>query len=130
MAALNAGVGRARAFLETDLADELELLDLNVRFTMPGPTEMDFFHRAGMDDTKVGRQSNDDPALVAEQGLDVFFAGKNKIVAGSVKTEGQGRASVKTEAQGLAHKVLPDAAKAEAHREMAEPGSGERDGTE
>ncbi|MEU9015030.1 hypothetical protein AB0D12_35880 [Streptomyces sp. NPDC048479] len=68
-----------------------------------------------MDDTKVGQQAKDDSAQVAEQGLNALFAGKDKIVAGSVKTK----------AHGLANKVLPDTAKAEAHRKMAEPGSGE-----
>ncbi|MFE1288137.1 SDR family NAD(P)-dependent oxidoreductase [Streptomyces sp. NPDC058751] len=177
--ALNAGVGHGGPFLETDLVDELEIIDLNVRATvhlakrflcdmadqaegrilvtssiastvpgpfqavynasksflqsfvqalqnelrgtgvsvtslMPGPTETDFFHRADMDDTKVGRQSKDDPAQVAEQGLDALFAGRTEVVAGSVKTK----------ARELVNKVLPDGAKAEAHRRTAAPGSG------
>ncbi|MFJ4338487.1 SDR family NAD(P)-dependent oxidoreductase [Streptomyces sp. NPDC088915] len=177
---LNAGVGQGGAFVDTDLADELEIIDLNVRSTvhlakltlrdmaardrgrvlvtssiastmpgsfqavynasksflqsftealqneledtavtltslMPGPTETDFFHRADMDDTKVGQQDKDDPAQVARQGLDALFSGKDKIVAGSVKTK----------AQAAANKVLPDSLKAEAHRKMAEPGSGD-----
>ncbi|GGW47637.1 oxidoreductase [Streptomyces lucensis JCM 4490] len=181
--ALNAGVGRGGAFLDADLADQLEIVDLNVRSTvhlanrvlrdmaardegrllvtssiastqpgsfqsvynasksflqsfaqalqnelkdtgvtitslMPGPTETDFFHRADMDDTRVGTMSKDDPAQVARQGLDALFAGKEKIVAGSAMTK----------AQGLAGKVLPDKLKAEAHRRMAEPGSGESGG--
>ena len=33
--------------------------------------------------------------------------------------------SSKTKAQGVASKVLPDKLKAAAHRQMAEPGSGE-----
>ncbi|MEU0788160.1 SDR family NAD(P)-dependent oxidoreductase [Streptomyces sp. NPDC006173] len=178
--ALNAGVGRGGSFLKTELADELEIIDLNVRATvllakrflsdmadadegrvlvtssiastmpgffqavynasksflqsfaqalqtelkgsgvsvtalMPGPTGTDFFHRADMDDTKVGQQQKDDPVRVAEQGLDALFAGKDKVVAGSPKTK----------AQELVNKVLPDKAKAKAHRKMAEPGSGE-----
>ncbi|MFI9121310.1 four-helix bundle copper-binding protein [Streptomyces bikiniensis] len=64
---------------------------------------------------KVGQQDKDDPAQVARQGLDALFAGKNKIVAGSVKTK----------AQAAADKVLPDSLKAEAHRRTAEPGSGD-----
>ncbi|MFG2539358.1 SDR family NAD(P)-dependent oxidoreductase [Streptomyces sp. NPDC048511] len=183
--ALNAGVGRGGAFTDTDLTDELEIIDLNVRSTvhlakrvtrdmvardagrilvtssiastmpgsfqavynasksflqsfaealqnelkdtgitvtslMPGPTETDFFHRADMDDTKVGQQKKDDPAQVARQGLDALFGGKDKLVAGSLKTR----------AQGLTNKVLPDTAKSEAHRKMAEPGSGDRQSTD
>ncbi|MFK0237440.1 SDR family NAD(P)-dependent oxidoreductase [Streptomyces vinaceus] len=180
VAVLNAGVGQGGAFLDTDLEDEFEIVDLNVRSTvhlakrllrtmaargegrllitssiastmpgsfqavynasksflqsfaqalqnelkdgpltvtslMPGPTDTDFFRRADMEDTKVGAGSKDDPAQVAEQGLDALFAGKDKVVAGSLKTR----------AQGLANKVLPDGLKAEGHRRMAEPGSGE-----
>ncbi|WP_433544564.1 hypothetical protein ACQPZG_05275 (plasmid) [Streptomyces sp. CA-294286] len=39
------------------------------------------------------------------------------------------RQAVRIKAQGLAAKVLPDSAKAQAHRTVAKPGSGERDGT-
>ncbi|MYS04947.1 SDR family NAD(P)-dependent oxidoreductase [Streptomyces sp. SID6041] len=181
VAALNAGVGEGGAFLDTDLEDELEIVELNVRSTvhltkrllrpmaaagegrmlitssiastmpgsfqavynasmaflqsfsqalqnelrdspvtvtalMPGPTDTDFFRRADMGDTKVGQGAKDDPAQVAEQGLDALFAGKDKVVAGSLKTK----------AQGLANKVLPDSLKAEGHRRMAEPGSGDQ----
>jgi hypothetical protein len=38
---------------------------------------------------------------------------EEKVIAGSAKTK----------AQGVAGKVLPDKAKAEMHRKMAEPGS-------
>ncbi|MET9463892.1 SDR family NAD(P)-dependent oxidoreductase [Streptomyces sp. NPDC006544] len=178
-AALNAGVGQGGAFLETDLADELEIIDLNITSTvhlakrllprmvedgegrllitssiastmpgsfqavynasksflqsfsqalqnelkdtgvtvtslMPGPTETEFFERADMLDTKVGQADKDDPAQVAAQGFDAMMAGKDKVVAGSLKTR----------AQGLANRVLPDSVKARAHRGMAEPGSG------
>lgn len=75
----------------------------------------DFFRRAEMEDTKVGRDSKDDPAQVARQGFDALMGGKAKIVAGSAKTK----------AQGAANAVLPDRLKAAADRRMAEPGSGE-----
>ncbi|MFJ9643819.1 SDR family NAD(P)-dependent oxidoreductase [Streptomyces sp. NPDC101206] len=178
VAVLNAGVGEGGAFLDTDLEDEFEIIDLNVRSTvhlakrllrsmaaagegrllitssiastmpgsfqavynasksflqsfsqalqnelkdtpltvtalMPGPTDTDFFRRADMGDTQVGQSAKDDPAQVAEQGLDALFAGKDKVVAGSLRTR----------AQGMVNKVLPDGLKAEGHRRMAEPGS-------
>ncbi|WP_031003395.1 SDR family NAD(P)-dependent oxidoreductase [Streptomyces sp. NRRL F-5727] len=181
VAVLNAGVGEGGAFLDTELEDEFEIIDLNVRSTvhlakrllrsmaaagegrvlitssvasampgpfhsvynasksflqsfsqalqnelkdtpltvtalMPGPTETDCFHRADMDDTKVGRSRKADPAQVAAQGLDALFAGRDKVVAGSLKTK----------AQALANKVLPDSVKAAVHRRMAEPGSADR----
>lgn len=180
-AALNAGVGLGGAFLDTDLAAERRMIDLNVTGTvhlakrllpdmvarnagrvlitssiastmpgsfqsvynatksflqswaealqnelkdsdvtitslMPGPTDTNFFRRAGMDDTKVGQGSKDDPAQVAKQGFDALMDGEDKLVGGSLKTK----------AQGVANKVLPDKVKAAAHRQMAEPlGDGE-----
>jgi uncharacterized protein len=179
-AALNAGVGQGGAFVDTDLTDEIKIIDLNITSTvhlakrlikdmvgrddgkmlitssiastmpgsfqavynasksflqsfaqalqnelkdtnvtitslMPGPTETDFFHRADMEDTKVGEAKKDDPAQVAKQGFDTLMSGEGKIVAGSVTTK----------AQGVASKVLPDRLKAALHRQMAEPGSGE-----
>jgi short-subunit dehydrogenase len=179
-AALNAGVGQGGAFIDTDLADEIKIIDINVTSTvhlakrlltdmvghndgsvlitsslastmpgsfqavynasksflqsfaqalqnelkdtdvtitalMPGPTDTNFFHRADMDDTMIGQGSKDDPAQVAKQGFDALMDAKNKIVVGSTKTK----------AQGVAGKILPDQIKAAAHRQMAEPGSGE-----
>src|SRR5215211_3516900 len=154
-AALNAGVGLGGPFIETDLATELDLIDLNVKSTvhlakrllmdmvarnegrmlitssiastmpgsfqavynasksflqsfaealqnelkdtevtitslMPGPTATNFFHRAGMDETRVGQGPKDDPAEVAKQGFDALMGGKDKILASSVKTKVQG----------------------------------------
>jgi len=68
-----------------------------------------------MDDTAVGQGSKDDPAQVAKQGFDALMAGKERIVGGSATTK----------VQEAANKVLPDKLKAAAHRQMAEPGSGE-----
>jgi short-subunit dehydrogenase len=92
-----------------------ELKDTNVTITslMPGPTDTNFFSRADMEDTKIGQAKKDDPAQVAEQGFNALMAGKDKLVAGSLKTK----------AQGAANKVLPDKVKAAAHRQMAEPDS-------
>jgi short-subunit dehydrogenase len=176
-AALNAGVGRGGAFLETDLQDEFDVIDLNVRSTvhlaklvlrdmatrdrgkvlvtssiastmpgsfqavynasksflqsftealqnelketgitltslMPGPTETEFFARADMLDTRVGRTSlKDDAAQVAEQGFAALMKGDPKVVAGSLATK----------VQGVVSAVLPDKVKAAAHRLMAKP---------
>jgi short-subunit dehydrogenase len=83
---------------------------------MPGPTETEFFERADMLDTKVGASdSKDDPADVAKQGFEALMKGESRVVA----------ASLTTKAQEAAAKFLPDRAKAEMHRRMAEPGSAE-----
>ncbi|MFF5701468.1 hypothetical protein ACFY7H_02990 [Streptomyces sp. NPDC012794] len=81
---------------------------------MPGPTDTEFFARAGLLDTRVGRSRKDDPAQVAAQGFQAMMAGEDKVVAGTWKTK----------AQGLANRVLPDSLKAQVHRGMTEPRSG------
>ncbi|MBF6260324.1 SDR family NAD(P)-dependent oxidoreductase [Nocardia farcinica] len=172
--ALNAGVGRGGAFTETDLADELSIVDLNVRSTvhlaklvlgdmvrrdaggllftssvasmmpgarqavynaskafvqsfaealreevrdtgvtvtalMPGPTDTDFFRRAGLLDTPVGRGPKEDPAKVARQGIEALLADKQKVIGGSLPTR-----AIATVTQ-----VLPDSVKATANRLMS-----------
>ena len=87
---------------------------MSVTALMPGPTETNFFHRADMDDTHVGVSKKDDPDDVARQGFEALMAGKDKIIAGSLKTKIQGHAS----------QVMPSTVAAEQHRKMSEPGSG------
>jgi hypothetical protein len=58
---------------------------------MPGATETNFFHRAGMDNTKVGMSQKDDPADVAKSGFEALVAGEDHLVAGSFKNKVQAR---------------------------------------
>jgi short-subunit dehydrogenase len=181
VAALNAGIGAGGAFKDTELRDELKLIDLNVRSTvhlaklvvrdmvgrgegrilftssiastmpgsfqavynasksfvqsfslalreelrnsgvsvtslMPGPTETEFFERAEMLDTAVGSGEKDDPADVARDGFEALMAGDERVVSHSLKTK----------AQGIGSRALPDSVKAKMHRKMAEPGSAKR----
>ncbi|MGY1943683.1 SDR family NAD(P)-dependent oxidoreductase [Nocardia asiatica] len=174
--ALNAGVGRGGAFTETDLDDELAVIDLDVRSTvhlaklvlrdmvergegkllftssiaatmpgarqavynasksfiqsfakalreelrdtditvtalLPGPTETDFFRRAGMLGTRIGRLPKDDPAEVARQGVSALLSDRPQIFA----------ASLFSKAFGLANHVLPDSIKARANRILSAP---------
>jgi uncharacterized protein len=111
-AVYNASKSFVQSFAEAVRA-ELNDSGVSVTALMPGPTDTNFFHRAEMDDTKVGAGTKDDPAQVAKQGFEALMKGKQKVVAGSAKTK----------AQGAMSKVLPDKAKAEMHRKMAEPGS-------
>jgi short-subunit dehydrogenase len=178
-AALNAGIGHGGAFVDSDLADELRVIQVNVTSTvhlahrllrdmvaqgdgrvlltssiastmagpfqavynasksfltsfgealqnelkdtavtvttlLPGPTDTEFFHRAEMDDTRMGQGKKDEPAQVAQQGFDAMLAGKDKVVGGSLKTK----------AMAAANTVTPDALKSEGHRHLAKPGSG------
>ena len=88
---------------------------VSVTALMPGPTDTNFFHRAGMDDTKAGAGKKDDPAQVARQGFEALMSGDDHVIAGSAKNK----------LQGAAAKLLPETAKAAQHRKLTEPGSAE-----
>jgi short-subunit dehydrogenase len=175
-AALNAGIGRGGMFLETGLADDLSIVDLNVRSTvhlaklvlrdmanrddgkvlftssvaammpgshqavynasksfiqsfteavrdelrgtsitvtalLPGPTDTNFFHRANLDNTPIGKLPKDDPAQVAQQGFDALMRGRQKVVA----------ASFSSKVMGTVSRVLPDTVKAVGSRVISIP---------
>jgi short-subunit dehydrogenase len=98
-------------------ADSLryELRDTGISVTalQPGPTDTDFFHRAGMDDTEVGSKgkSESQPDDVARQGIDALLAGDDHVYAASMKTKLEGK---------LAN-VVPGAVKGAMHEKMAKP---------
>jgi short-subunit dehydrogenase len=71
------------------------LKDTGVTVTalMPGPTDTNFFHRAGMDDTKAGANDKDDPAEVAKQGFEALMAGKDHIMSQAPQTKHPGHVS-------------------------------------
>jgi uncharacterized protein len=108
--------GASKAF-ELSFAEALrnEMKDTGVTITVlqPGPTETNFFRRAGMEDTRVGAGKKDDPAEVARQGFEALMAGKDHVVAGSVKNK----------VQAAVAQVTPETVKAAAHRKLSEPGS-------
>ncbi|OBK37263.1 oxidoreductase [Mycobacterium sp. 1165196.3] len=175
-AALNAGIGRGEMFLKSELADDLSIIDLNVRSTvhlaklvlrdmanrnagkvlftssiasqmpgsyqpvynasksfiqsfaqalhdelrdtaitvtalMPGPTDTNFFGRAKMVDSLMGKMRKDDPAQVARQGFEALMQGDQKVVAGSALTK----------VMGAANRLLPDTVKAVGNRVMSKP---------
>ncbi len=100
------------------LRNELKDTEIAITSLMPGPTETEFFERADMLDTKVGAADKDDPAEAARQGYEALMAGDERVVAGSLKNKAPGRSS---------GKLMPDRAKAQMHRRMAEPGSAGKD---
>lgn len=81
----------------------------------PGATDTEFFHRAGMEDTKIGQQEKADPAKVAADGWEAMLAGKDAITSGWIN-----------KLQVAAAGVVPASILAEQHRKQAEPGSAER----
>jgi short-subunit dehydrogenase len=114
--AFQAVYNASKSFVQSfALAIRNELKDTNVTITslMPGPVETEFFERADLLDTKVGAGDKDDPAAVARDGFEALMAGKERVVSHSMATKLQARGS----------RFLPDSAKAEMHRSMAEPGS-------
>ncbi len=112
-AAYNASKSFVQSFAEA-VGNELQDTGVTVTALMPGPTDTEFFDRAGLEDTKMGASDKkDDPAEVAKQGFEAMMEGKTKVIAGGLMTK----------AQGAMSKVLPDKLKAAAHRKMAEPGS-------
>jgi short-subunit dehydrogenase len=111
-AVYNGSKAFVQSFAEA-LRNELKDTGVTITALQPGPTETNFFHRAGMDDTRVGASEKDDPAQVAKQGFDALMAGKDHVIAGSFMTK----------AMATMSKVLPDTINAEQHRKLAEPGS-------
>ena len=93
------------------LRNELAEKGISVTVFMPGPTDTDFFTRAGMDNTPAGQSSKDDPAQVAQQAFDALMADKHAVVTGSLMTRLQGNVA----------KVMSDPARANMHRKQTEP---------
>jgi uncharacterized protein len=108
--------GASKAFdksLAASLRNELKDAGITVTTLMPGPTETNFFHRAGMDDTQIGSSDKKaDPAQVARQAYEALIAGKHEIVAGPITTKFEGTIS----------KAMPEEITAAKHAKMAEPG--------
>ena len=75
------------------LHNELKDTGVTVTALMPGPTETEFFHRAGMDETKVGTSKKDTAERVAEQGLKAMLAGKDHVIGGAMNNRLQGFAT-------------------------------------
>ncbi len=94
-----------------------ELRDSGITVTalQPGPTDTNFFHRAGMDDTSVGQdgKKESEPDEVAHQGLEALFKGKDHVYS----------ASLKTKMEGMLANVVPGSVKGAMHEKMAKPAS-------
>jgi uncharacterized protein len=90
-----------------------ELKDTGVTVTalLPGPTDTEFFDRAGMQNTPVKEADKDDPAEVARDAFKAVMAGDDKLVAGSVKNL----------LQATAARVLPEQVKAARHAAQTKP---------
>jgi short-subunit dehydrogenase len=107
----NASKSFIQSFAEA-LQDELRQTAITVTSLMPGPTDTNFFRRAGQaHNTRMGRMPKDDPAKVAEQGFQALMNGHRKVVAESLSTK----------LVGVTNRFLPDSVKAAANRVLAVP---------
>jgi short-subunit dehydrogenase len=177
VAVFNAGVGVGGAFADVDLAEDLKLIDLNVKSVvhlakrvvvdmiprrrgrilmtssisatqptpyettygpsrafvcmfaealraeviehgitvtalLPGATDSDFHVRAGMGNTKFGDNSwKNDKRVVARQGVDALFAGKDAVVGGNRATK----------RKAVLNRFLPERVKAARQAREARP---------
>jgi short-subunit dehydrogenase len=96
------------------LRNELTESGVTVTCLMPGPTKTDFFERADLLDTKMGRREKDDPAKVAKDGFDAMMKGEASVVSGW-----------KNKLKATFANVTPVGLLAELHRRVAKPSSGE-----
>jgi short-subunit dehydrogenase len=104
----------SKAFIQSFAqALRYELKDTGVTVTalLPGPTDTEFFERAGMEGTSVDSSDKDDPAEVARDGFEALMAGKSQVVGGSAKNK----------VQVAAAKLMPDQAGAATHAKMTRP---------
>ena len=108
----NASKAFDQSFAEA-IRDEIKDSGVTVTALQPGATDTNFFHRAGMEDTKVGADKKDSAAEVAKDGFDAMLKGKDHVVGGSAKNL----------LQSLLSQITPDPLKAKMHRGMAEPGT-------
>lgn len=110
MAVYGASKAFVLSFAEA-LRDELKEHGVSVTAVLPGPTDTDFFRRAGMNDTRAAQGALDDPADVARDAVDAVLSGDDKRVAGAMRN---------TAMAALSH-VTPDKVNAAMHRRLAEP---------
>jgi short-subunit dehydrogenase len=111
-AVYNASKSFVQSFAEA-LQDELRDSDVTITSLMPGPVDTNFFRRADMLDTVIGRGPKDDPADVARLGYEAMQKGDRRVVA----------ASLLSKALVAVNTVTPDVVKAAAHRVLAIPRS-------
>jgi uncharacterized protein len=69
------------------LINELRDTAVTVTALIPGPTDTDFFHKAGMENTKAAQDDPENPRKVAETGYKALMAGRQHATARGVKKE-------------------------------------------
>jgi short-subunit dehydrogenase len=104
----------SKAFLDSfsmAIRNELNGTGVTVTCLMPGVTETEFFERAGMEDTPIGRSEKADPADVARKGFEAMQKGESGVVTGFMN-------KVQVAFAG----IIPDTMLAAMQRRLTEPG--------
>lgn len=102
--------------LSDALRNELEDTHVTVTALMPGAMETNFFHRAHMEDTKLGASEKDDPVDVAKDGFEALMAGEGRVIAHSLRSK----------ADATMEQILPAGVAAAMEAKSAKPGSAEK----
>ena len=93
------------------LVNELKETNITITSLMPGPTDTDFFNKAGMEDTKMVQEGSlSDPAKVAKDGYEALMKGKDYVISG-----------VKNKIQVASAEILPDSIAAKQVEKQMEP---------
>jgi short-subunit dehydrogenase len=95
------------------LREELEDTGVMVTALQPGPTDTDFFRRAGLGNTPVGQEGKKEnsPYEVAKQGFEALMKGEKHVYSGNWKLK----------MEGAVASVTPDAVKSAMHEKAATP---------
>ena len=92
------------------LINELKDSEVTMTALLPGPTDTDFFHKAGAEKTVMYQETElADPAAVARDGYDALQKGESKIISG-----------FKNKVQTAIGNFLPDETVAEQYRKQNE----------
>ena len=103
----------SKAFIDNfsdALGNEIKESEVTVTCLKPGATETEFFKRARMTETKVGRAEKDDPAEVALTGYEAMMKGERSVIHG-----------VKNKLQAATANLTGGGVSAEMHRKQAQP---------
>ena len=85
-AVYNASKAFVQSFAE-GVRNELRDSGVTVTAMLPGATDTQFFARAGLLDTVMGKAPKDDPSVVAKDGYEALMRGDRSVVAGSLLTK-------------------------------------------
>lgn len=69
------------------LRKELTGTGVSVTSLLPSATKTNFYHRAGLDHTKLAKSSKNDPALVAKEGFKGLMEGREQVIVSSSSKE-------------------------------------------